>query len=80
MAKEVTVTVRNSSGNPQRDVRVAIEIHQFLAGGMKTEYTDSNGEADFSLDIDEHAEITIYVNGNEKVSRGSVESEYYVTI
>lgn len=44
------------------------------------EYTNSDGEANFSLDIDDGAEITVYVNGNAKVGRGSVRSEYKITV
>ena len=74
------VRVVNSSGSPQSNVRVAIEVHQFAAGGVKTEYTDSNGEAKFELDIDQFAEITVYAGGNEKVRRGSVRAEYTVAV
>ena len=75
----VSVRVVDSGGRPQRDVRVGIEVHQFLASGVKTEYTNSDGVAQFSLDVDDGAEITVYANGNEKVRRGSIRSEYTVT-
>ncbi len=75
----VSVRVVGSDGRPVRDARVGIEVHQFLAGGVKTEYTDSEGLAEFQLDVDEGAEITIYVNGNQKMQRGSIRSEYKIT-
>ena len=75
----VSVRVVDSSGRPQRDTRVGIEVHQFAAGGVKTEYTNSDGLAEFELDVDEGAEITVYVNGSEKVRRGSIRSEYKVS-
>lgn len=79
--KYTTILVVDSGGRPQSNARVSLEVHQFLAGGMKgPQQTGSDGKADFSLDIDDGAEITVYVNGNEKVRRGSVRSEYKVTV
>lgn len=79
--KYVTVRVVDSGGRPQSDVKVSIYVHQMLAEGMKgPEYTDASGLTDFDLDIDEHAQISIYVNGNERVPRGSVRADYRVTI
>lgn len=77
--KYVSVRVVDSGGRPLRDSRVGIEVHQFLAGGMKSEHTNSDGLCEFQLDVDKGAEITIYVDGNLKVSRGSIKSDYKVT-
>jgi len=77
----VSVRVVNSDGRPARDARVAIEVHAFLAGGVfAPQYTNSEGLAEFQLDVDQSAEITIYVNGNEKVQRGNIRADYKVTI
>ena len=77
----VSVRVVNSEGRPVHSARVAIEVHAFLAGGvLSPQYTNSEGLAEFQLDTDSGAEITIYVNGNEKIRRGSIRSEYKVTI
>lgn len=76
----VAVRVVNSSGSPVADARVGLEVHQFLAGGVKTEYTNRDGLAEFELDVDTFAEITVYVNGDEKVRRGSIQAKYTVAI
>lgn len=77
----VTVRVVDSSGKPQHNACVGIYVSQFAASGMKEDsYTDSNGEAEFRLDIDTYAKIGIYVNGNEKVSNSEVRSEFKITI
>ncbi len=79
--KYTTITVVDSGGRPQSNARVSLEIHQFAAGGMKgPEYTGSDGKADFALDIDDGAEITVYVNGKEEVRRDKVRSQYQITI
>jgi len=78
--KYVKIKVVNSNGSPQSGSRVAIHVSQFAASGSVPEkYTDSNGEVNFSLDIDNSAEITVYVEGKEKVRQGSVCSEYFIT-
>lgn len=79
--KYATVRVVDSGGRPQSNAKVSVYVHQFAAEGMKdAQYTNSDGETDFKLDIDDGAQISIYVNGSEKVGRGSVRSEYKVTI
>ena len=78
--KYVKVRVVNSNGSPQSGSRVAIHVSQFAASGSVPEkYTDSSGEASFSLDIDNSAEITVYVEGKEKVEKGPIRSEYTIT-
>jgi hypothetical protein len=77
----MTVKVVNSNGNPQHYARVAISVSQCGGSGNAPErYTDSIGAARFSLDIDDSAQITVYVNGNKKVLQSPVRSEYFVTI
>lgn len=79
--KYVTVRVVDSGGRPQANVKVSIYINQFAAQGMKEpQYTNSSGEAEFQLDIDTYGEITVYVNGQERVPRGSVRAEYKVVV
>ena len=76
----VSVRAVDSSGRPQSNVRIVIEVHQFAGGGVRTEYTNSDGLAEFQLDVDQFAEITVYANGNEKVRRGSIKAEYKVVV
>lgn len=77
----MTVRVVDASGKPRSNTRVGIYIHQALASGMAdTVYTDSNGEADFTLDVDEYAEIGVYVDGNEKIRREKIKATYHVVV
>lgn len=79
--KYTSIRVVGSGGCPQSNARVTLEIHQFAAGGMKgPQHTDSEGKTDFALDIDDGAKITVYVNGQEKVGRDKVRSQYQITI
>lgn len=77
--QSVLVRLCDSGGRPLRDAKVGIEVHQFLAGGFKpNEYTNSDGEAEFDLDVDEGAEITVYVNGTDVVRRGRIQGSYRI--
>jgi hypothetical protein len=77
----VSVRVMESNGRPARDARVSIHVSQFLASGsVPDQNTNSEGLTEFELDVDSGADITIYVNGQEKVSRSSIRSDYKVTI
>lgn len=78
--RNVQVRVYNSDGKPAYYARVTVNVYQFMAGGQKEVYTDSDGRAEFDLDVDEGAEISIGVNGYEKVSRGKIRGEYRVNI
>ena len=75
----VSVRVVDSGGRPKRASRVALEVHQFLAGGVKSDDTDSDGLAQFSLDVDDGAEVTVMVDGNVKVPRGPIKAQYLIT-
>lgn len=75
----ISVRVVDSGGRPKRDARVALEIHQFLAGGVKSENTDSDGVAQFSLDVDGGAEVTVIVDGNVKIPRGPIKAQCLIT-
>lgn len=77
----ITVRVVESSGRPRSNARIGVWIYQTLANGMKEYvYTNSEGEAHISLDIDEYAEISISVDGDEKVRRGKVKAEYHIVV
>lgn len=57
--KYVSVRVTDTSGNASINARVGIEVHQFAAGGVETEYTNGDGIANFNLNVDDYAEITV---------------------
>lgn len=78
--RNVVVQVFDGSGRPAQNERVSIWVYQFLAGGVKEQQTDSNGEAEFNLDIDSGAEISVNVNSKEYVKRGSVKDGYRVQL
>ena len=81
MSKNILVRVYNSSGGPVSGARVSIMLYQTLAGGMLPDnYTNSSGEAEFNADADSGAEAEIYVNGDKKVSRGSIRGDYRISI
>ena len=78
--RNVLVRVYDSSGRPAQNARVNVHVYQFLASGQKEKYADNNGEAEFNLDIDDGAEISIGVNTVERVSRGSVKGSYRIQL
>lgn len=78
--RNVLVRVFKSDGRPAQGERVSIWVSQFLASGVKEQQTNSDGEAEFNLDIDSGAEISISVNSSEKVSRGSVKGSYRIQL
>jgi hypothetical protein len=81
MQRSVLVRVFESDGRPARDARVNIWVYQFAAGGFAGEqYTNSSGEAEFDLDIDDGAEIEVYVNGESKTHRMSVQGSVRVQL
>jgi uncharacterized GH25 family protein len=67
MGNNLSVQVLDSDGDPVEGARVAIRVHGILSGGfLETEYTDSDGQAEFTTfeDYDDSREITIYVNSD----------------
>jgi hypothetical protein len=77
----VTVRVVNSSGSPVRDVRVNLYPYQF---GVPTDHSKSIPTvtvwAEFELDLDQFAEISISVNGTEMSPRGSIRASFKLTV
>jgi len=78
--RNVLIRVFKSDGRPAERERISIWVYQFAAGGVKEQHTDSNGEAEFNLDIDSGAEISVSVNSKEYISRGSVKGSYRVQL
>lgn len=80
-SRNVLVRVYDSGGHPVRGTTVRIWVYQFAASGFKPEkYTDASGEVEFDLDIDAGADISISVDGSERVSRGSVRGSYRIEV
>jgi hypothetical protein len=81
MKRNILVRTYDASGRPASGLRVSLWVYQFLASGSAGEkYTNSNGEVDFDLDIDEGAEISISINGTERSSRATPRGEYRFSV
>lgn len=78
--RNILVRVFKSDGRPAERERVSVWVYQFAAGGVKEQQTNSNGEAEFNLDIDDGAEISVNVNSQEYVKRGSIKGSYRVQL
>jgi hypothetical protein len=79
--RNVQVRVYNSEGRPQSQIKVVCFIYQFMASGQKEAWTNSDGVAEFNLDVDSGAEISLSVdNGRVQVPRGSIRGDYRVQI
>lgn len=77
----ISIRVLDTSGRPKHNARVAIGVNQFLASGvLQPKFTNTDGLVRFELNIDNFAEIEIYIDGKEMVSRGKVKSEYFITM
>jgi len=81
MTRSVLVRVYDSNGRPAPGRRVTVWLFQFLASGSLPEKrTDQNGQAEFVFDADSGADLSIYVDGNAKVMRGQIRSDYRVSL
>lgn len=76
--RNVLVRVFDSGGRPVSNARIGIGTFGIDSGVLPNKYTNSNGEAEF--DLDEWGDINIYVNGDEKVSRGPIQGSYRIQI
>lgn len=75
------VRVVDASGRPVKDAKVSIFVHQFMASGfVSDQYTNADGLAQFELDCDNGAEVTISVNGYPKTSRGTIQGQYSIFV
>lgn len=79
--RSVSVRVYDSGGRPVQGARVIIWVYQFGANGAIPEkYTDSDGKTEFDIDADEYADISVGVNGVEKVGRSAIKGSYRIEI
>lgn len=70
-----------SGGRPVRNARVVIHASQFLASGSLPEkHTSDDGLAEFETDFDASAQVSVYVNGQERVRTGPIQAQYKVVI
>jgi len=81
LKRYISVRVVDSGGRPVRNARVVIHASQFLASGSLPEkYTGEDGSADYETDFDASAQVSVYVNGQERVRSGPIQAEYKVVI
>ncbi|HZT43348.1 MAG TPA: hypothetical protein VFA07_14360 [Chthonomonadaceae bacterium] len=82
MKRNILVRVYDSHGKPAYYARVNIFISMAgIGGGNMEKYTNHDGEVEFVLDgYDEHAQISVSVNGSEKYQRGPIRGEYRCAI
>ena len=81
MKRYISVRVVNGSGRPVPHERVALYVSQSVGAGMLPEkYTTTDGLAEFEPDIDEFAQLSVYVNGIEKVKTVPIQAKFTVVI
>lgn len=74
--RNVLVRVYDSGGRPVSGVRVAFGTFGINSGVLPAKYTDSSGQAEFS--VGEYGDISVYVNGREKIGRGPIQGQYRI--
>lgn len=52
--------IKQNTGRPAKNVRVAVEFHGWTRGFSDTKHTDANGEVHISND---NGDATVYLNG-----------------
>ncbi|MEA2553286.1 MAG: hypothetical protein QOJ65_1462 [Fimbriimonadaceae bacterium] len=81
MHRTVVVHILETDGSPKPAADVSLQLHAVVEGvALEPKTTDKDGVAQFSLDMEKYAELTIYVAGHERVSRGPIQDEYYITV
>jgi hypothetical protein len=79
MAQHVEVQVLDRYGRAVNNERVSIFPTQIAAGGgVPDQWTDTTGLARFDLEVEENAEVILYVRGREQVSRSPLRSRYRI--
>ncbi len=80
MTRDISIRVTDSAGRGAGRVRVTVWIYQFAAGGSLDFWTDGDGWVHFSRDFDLGAELSISVDGSERVRRGPIRETYGITL
>lgn len=79
--KSIEVKVVGSDGSGAQGAEVRVWVYQTLASGaLDSKYTDSDGIAEFDLDVDSDAKISISVNDKEKVEKSGIRGSYRVNL
>lgn len=81
MKRYISVRVVDSGGRPVHYARVVLHVSQFLASGpLPEQHTNRDGVAEFEPDLDASAQVSVSVNGQERVRTGSIQAEYRVVV
>lgn len=81
MAQHVFIRVVDRSGQPLRNERVSIfATHIAATGGIPDQHTDARGVAVFDLEVDDKAEVIVYVRGRECCARGPLQLRYEISV
>ena len=73
----VTVRVLDSDGKPVQGAKVIVWVYQALSPAMHLPEKYTNREGAAEIDVD-YSEISISVNGHEKVKRGATQGQYKI--
>lgn len=76
----IVVRVIASNGNAVQNERVWVHIYDLRASGSKDQCVDSDGKAEFTLDIESGAEISLSVRGTQFVSRAPARARYQIQL
>lgn len=77
----ISVRVVDAGGKPANYAKVVLYVSQTLASGpLPEKYTNSEGLAEFEADLDAFAQVSVSVNGQERVRSGPIQADYKVTL
>jgi hypothetical protein len=81
MERDVYIKVVDQKGQPLPHERVSIFATNIEhSGGIPDQTTDGKGQATFHLNVDEKAEVIVYVRGKECVGRGPLLPKYELRV
>lgn len=81
MKRYISVRVVDTSGKPANYAKVVLYVSQTLASGpLPEKYTNSEGLAEFEPDLDASAQISVSINGQERVRSCPIQAEYKVAL
>jgi len=81
LKRYISVRVVDSGGKPAYYAKVVLYASQALASGpLPEKYTNSDGVAEFEPDLDTSAQVSVSVNGYERVRSGPIQAQYKVVL
>jgi len=81
LKRYISVRVVDSGGKPAYYAKVVLHVSQVLASGpLPEKYTNNDGVAEFEPDLDASSQVSVSVNGQERVRSGPIQAEYKVAL